>query len=182
MRIILDASPDNRQALKELLSSRGITVVKKSPVTFAPRGSTLPDKGLVVVYDPSHPDELLDFIDSMGVLAGKAGDEMIIGRHKQGFVIIQAEDILYFVAWGNYVYCKILNERFEVNRKLYEVERNFKKKYFIRINKSYVVNIRWIQQIIPWFGGRLLLKLKEIQEELEVSRSYVRAFKQSLGI
>jgi two-component system LytT family response regulator len=127
MKIVLDASPNNRQALKELLSSRGIAVVKKSPVTFAPRGSILPDKGLVVAYDSLHPDELLDFIDSMGVLAGKAGDDIIIGKHKQGFVIIQAEDILYFMAWGNYVYCKILNERFEVNQKLYEVERNFKK-------------------------------------------------------
>ena len=182
MKISLNDTQDNSEVLNKLLSSRGISIVEKSSVIFVPRGSPLPKKGIVVVYDSKNPEELIYFIDSFKTITAKTDNEIIIGKRKHGYTIIQVEDILYFVAWGNYVFCKTLQERFEVNQKLYEIESNFKAQYFIRINKSYVINLRWVQEIIPWFGGRLLLKIKETQEELEVSRNYVKAFKKSLGI
>jgi DNA-binding LytR/AlgR family response regulator len=181
MKIVLNDRGDNR-ILKSLLSSRGITLSQDAEVTLVPRGSPLPEKGIVVVYDAENPQQLIDFIDSFKNITAKNGAEIIIGKRTHGYTIIPVEKILYFMALGNFVYCRTAEERFEVNQKLYELERDFKSQYFIRINKSYVMNIRWIREIIPWFGGRLLLKLKEITEEVEVSRSYVREFKKSLGI
>ncbi len=182
MKIVLHGGPQNTEVLKELLSSRGINIVEKSPISFVPRGKPLPDKGIVVVYDTSQMDELINFIDSIKNLFTQSNKEIIIGKKKEGYAVLQLPDIIYFVALGNYVYSQTMQERYEVKQKLYEIESNFTAQYFIRINKSYVINLRWIQEIIPWFGGRLLLKIKEIGEELEVSRNYVKAFKKSLGI
>jgi len=53
---------------------------------------------------------------------------------------------------------------------------------FIRVNKSYIVNILMVKEIIPWFGGRLLLKFSGSEEKIEVSRNYVKDFKQFLGM
>ncbi|MBN1798866.1 MAG: LytTR family transcriptional regulator [Spirochaetales bacterium] len=172
----------NNNVLKELLSDRGILITDKAGVTLVPRGAPLPEKGIVIIYDEKNPEELVNFIDSFKSITAKTDNEIIIGKRKHGYSVVPVEQILFFMAWGNYVYCHTVQERFEINQKLYEIERNFRSQYFIRINKSYVVNIRWIREIIPWFGGRLLLKLKEISEELEVSRNYVKAFKRSLSI
>jgi two-component system LytT family response regulator len=182
MKISLDDSHDNNEVLKKLLSSRGITITEKAEIVLVSRGSPLPKKGIAVVYDPENPEELIDFIDAFKTVTTKADREIIIGKRKYGYSIVQVEDILYFVALGNYVYGKTLQDRYEIKQKLYEIESNFKNQYFIRINKSSIINLRWVQEIIPWFGGRLLLKVKEIQEELEVSRSYVKEFKKTLGI
>jgi DNA-binding LytR/AlgR family response regulator len=88
----------------------------------------------------------------------------------------------YFVANGNYVYGQTHQGSIEINRKLFEIERDFRGSYFFRIHKSYVINIRWVREIIPWFGGRLLIRIKETDEEIEVSRNYVKAFKEFLGM
>jgi hypothetical protein len=172
----------NKKVLKELLSARGVLFSDKASVTLIPRGSPLPEKGIVIVYDEEDPEELIGFFDSFKAITAKDDVDIIAGRRKHGYALVQVEKVVYFAAVGNSVYCQTAGERFEVRQRLYEIERNFTSRYFIRINKSYVVNIRWIREIIPWFGGRLLLRFKEIQEEVEVSRNYVKAFKQSLGM
>jgi DNA-binding LytR/AlgR family response regulator len=173
---------ENNRMLKQLLAVRGIAISDKASVALVPRGAALPKKGIVVIYDEHNPDELINFIDAFKHITAKKDNEIVIGKKKHGYAIVPVAEILYFMAWGNYVYCHTADERLEVKQKLYEIERNYTSQYFIRINKSHVMNIRWIEEIIPWFGGRLLLRIKETREELEVSRNYVKAFKESLGI
>jgi DNA-binding LytR/AlgR family response regulator len=53
---------------------------------------------------------------------------------------------------------------------------------FIRVNKSNIINVLKIKEIIPWFGGRILLRFISSEERIEVSRNYVKDFKQFLDM
>lgn len=69
-----------------------------------------------------------------------------------------------------------------MKQKLFEMEKIISRKNFIRVDKSYIVNILAIKEIIPWFGGRLLLRFNGSEERIEVSRNCVQDFKQFLGM
>lgn len=182
MKIKLGEGTRNREILIELLNARGIGVSEFASVAFAARDAQLPDDGVVIVYDPDDIDGLIRAIDSLKESNGSTEKEHIIGKKKEKYAVIPVSGVLYFEAFGNTVYCKTPQERFEVNKKLYEIEKEFSCVHIIRINKSYAVNIRWIDEIIPWFGGRLVLRFRETGEKLEVSRKYVRSFKNQLGM
>ena len=49
---------------------------------------------------------------------------------------------------------------------------------FWRIHRSTIVNVNCVAGVHRAFGGRLIVKLKELPESLTVSRSYAHLFKQ----
>ncbi len=53
--------------------------------------------------------------------------------------------------------------KFKIKEKLYELEPKLKTQGFIRISKSFIVNIVMIDRVQPWFNGKLLLKLNVTQ-------------------
>lgn len=179
---IVSTDAERAKLLEDALAAAGVRTADMPDVTLAPRGSPAPDRGVVVVFDEDRPEDVARFLASLRQPNAPGSREIIVGKRKQGYAVVPLRDIQYFVALGNYLYCQTPAERMEVNRRLFEVERDFGSRYFMRIHKSYVVNIRWVREIVPWFGGRLLLKMKETDEEIEVSRNYVRSFKQALGI
>ena len=69
-----------------------------------------------------------------------------------------------------------------MKEKLYELEGKLPRSQFIRVSKSYIVNIGNVKEIIPWFGGRLILRFTSGNKEVEVSRSQVKSFKEFLGM
>jgi DNA-binding LytR/AlgR family response regulator len=95
--------------------------------------------------------------------------------------IIPFKEILYFEGKGNYAYCITVTGKYRIKEKLYELEKKMNNE-FIRVGKSFIVNITNIKEIIPWFGRRLLLKFTDNKSEIEVSKNYVKSFKSHLGI
>lgn len=170
--------------LSEILKTRGLEVTNDTDVILVERGCQIPESGIIILYDGKKLDGLLNFIDTF-TLSDKqtsgTGD-LIAVKKDEKFHLLQPESIFYFQADGNSIYCRNLTEQFEVTKKLYELEIMLLKKGFIRINKSTIVNIMLVSEVIPWFGGRLLLKLSGRRDELEVSRNFVREFKEFLGI
>ena len=106
----------------------------------------------------------------------------IVGKIDEKYEIIPFEKILFFEGDGNSVVCRTAENRYKIKEKLYELDEKLDKKMFVRISKSYIVNILKVGEIIPWFSGRLLLKFPVMKEGIEVSRSYVKEFKEFLGL
>lgn len=69
-----------------------------------------------------------------------------------------------------------------MKHRLFEMEKLIACENFVRVNKSNIVNVLKIREIIPWFGGRILLRFTESDERIEVSRNYVKDFKQFLNM
>ena len=49
---------------------------------------------------------------------------------------------------------------------------------FFRCHRSYTVNLTKIYEIVPWFNQTYMLRLKDLNAEIPVSRSKVKAFRQ----
>ena len=52
----------------------------------------------------------------------------------------------------------------------------------MRIHRGTLLNVEWLDELTPWFTGRLTVRLKdEKRTELTVARDRGRALKERLG-
>ena len=94
---------------------------------------------------------------------------------------IRIAGILYFEAVDRDVFAYKAKDVYRVRRTLYELEEDLRSRFFVRISKSTIVNIKAISLISPEDARRVKLKLIN-GEHLIVSRSYVSDFKKAIGM
>lgn len=175
---------NNEKTLIEMLKIRGITVDNEASICLVERGNNIPENGIIIIFDPTKLDELVEFLNEIKSTTNHKIKEssVLAAKNEDIYELVPIDNIYYFIAEGNFVYCESEKSKVEVKKKLYELEEELAHKGFIRVNKSYIVNILKIKEIIPWFSGRLLLRFKSQKEDVTVSRNYVKSFKNFLGI
>lgn len=67
-----------------------------------------------------------------------------------------------------------------IARSLNYMEKRLDPKTFFRANRQHIINLQWIDKIIPWFSGNLKVILKT-GEEIEISRRQANKFKELLS-
>lgn len=99
-----------------------------------------------------------------------------------GYLQVQVKTITYLEAFGDEIYMHFDKQESQLIRQpLYQLEEKLKPYHFIRIGKSFIVNITKIRYIRTSFNAKLDLELVD-GTHLEVSRSFVKTFKDALGI
>ena len=53
---------------------------------------------------------------------------------------------------------------------------------FFRCHRSYCVNLKCIEEIIPWMNSTYMLKLNGLSEKVPVSRSNIKAFREKMKL
>lgn len=119
--------------------------------------------------DRAENDEMLGLDDQIFL---KDGD-------KCWFVTLR--DIRVFESEGNYVRVFFENNKPLILKSLNNLEKRLDEKHFFRINRKFIVNLKEIAHIEPWFNGGLQVKLKN-GETLEVSRRQSAKFKELLSL
>lgn len=180
MKFTLVVSESLRDIVKTLVESKGIKLEEESLYKIVQRGLEK-GEGLEVVFDMDNINLLLDLLEKLVEKRGE-NTKNIVGKRNESYEILNFTDIIYIEAEGNNVYCKTEKAIYRLKDKLYELEEKLKNERFIRINKSTIVNIMNVSEIIPYFGGKLLLKFGNTTVEKEVSRAFVKYFKEYLGI
>lgn len=112
---------------------------------------------------------------------GMYHNEFISGKENETITVINRSEISYFEAFGNDVYCVTSEGKYKVESKLYELEHKLFAHAFIRVSKSSLVNIMKIEEIIPWIGSKYILRMVT-GHEVDVTRTYYKSFKASLGL
>jgi DNA-binding LytR/AlgR family response regulator len=168
--------------LTDALELRGFSISQAAELSVVEKGYPVPSTGLALLFDYECLGDLSTLLDELTPKTDTAKN-IILGRRQdsEAFEIIAYENILYFEGADNYVYSYTKGDKYRIKSKLYELEKVLYQHGFIRISKSILVNIMHIAEIIPWFNAKLLLKLKN-STELEVSRNYVRPFRDFLEI
>jgi DNA-binding LytR/AlgR family response regulator len=69
-----------------------------------------------------------------------------------------------------------------MRERLYELEARLPLSRFARVSKSAIVNLGAVREVHPWFGRGLLLRFGYEGRQVEVSRGYVKALKDRLGL
>lgn len=101
---------------------------------------------------------------------------------QEGFVQVHLKDVLYIESFGDDIHMHLIGQKCEhIKKPLYQLEEMLKPYHFIRISKSYIVNVRMITYIKVALNAKLHLELRE-GTKLDVTRSYVKSFKESLKL
>ncbi len=72
--------------------------------------------------------------------------------------------------------------KFIITGTLNEFEETLPKNIFIRIHRSYLININYIEEIIPWFNSTFKVRLIGSNMEIPVSRNQTQDFKRRMSI
>lgn len=92
---------------------------------------------------------------------------------------IPVSDIYYVEAVDNTAFIYGSKKVYEARQKLYELEVVLKKKYFLRVSKSLILNLMKVKSIKPALNGRYFAILQS-GEEIIISRKYVPELKKAL--
>lgn len=93
---------------------------------------------------------------------------------------IATDDVAWAEASGSHVLLHTTNGVFEIRDTLARLEASLDERRFVRIHRSYIVNLSQIKELRPWFGGDALLVLHD-GGELKVSRTYRAQLRQRLN-
>lgn len=109
-------------------------------------------------------------------------DKLCVTKNNK-LILIDVSEIQYIESINNIIIVQTIKDVYDCNYSLKELEDRFKKKKFIRTHKSYIINIDYIDEIIPWFNYTYKIKIRGIEDsEIPVSRNYMKKFKRILGI
>lgn len=97
-------------------------------------------------------------------------------------VLIEGDAIVYAAAARGYSSLKLGEDKVLVSFSLNELERRLHG-HFCRVHRSYLVNLRYVRELVPDFRGHLVLVMNDRQRSrVEVSRRHARELRQRLGV
>jgi len=96
-------------------------------------------------------------------------------------LILPISDVLWFGVEYRLVYAHTADRPYMTNYTLRELEERVDPEAFFRAHKSSLVNLAQVKEIVPWFGGRYKLVMRDTAAtELPVSRTQARALRARL--
>jgi two-component system LytT family response regulator len=93
---------------------------------------------------------------------------------------VATDDVAWAEAKGPHVLLHTKQGVFEIRDTLARIEASLDARRFVRIHRSYIVNLSQIKELQPWFGGDAVLVLHGGQQ-LKVSRTYRAQLRQRLN-
>lgn len=95
--------------------------------------------------------------------------------------MVKINEIVFIGSEERQVFVQTLDQRYLMDLPLYEMETKLASCSFLRVHRGYLINLNHILEIEPWFNGTLNLFM-EGGYKVPVSRSYLKAFKNSLDL
>jgi two-component system LytT family response regulator len=86
-------------------------------------------------------------------------DQKLALHHSKGFRFIRLGDIVYLQASSNYTHIQLINgDVIVASRPLKEFQARLDPSWFLRVHKSYIINVSHIDQYLSEDGGRVMMK------------------------
>ncbi|MEK5039796.1 LytTR family DNA-binding domain-containing protein [Sporosarcina sp. FSL K6-3457] len=103
----------------------------------------------------------------------------LTGKHQDDWSLLPIEQISYIESLQKKTWFYAENERFNTSHTLKDLHLRLPNT-FLRVHRSYIVNIPYIQRITRDFSSNLILVLKD-GTELPVSQTYANEVRKALG-
>lgn len=94
--------------------------------------------------------------------------------------LVKIADISLFEVVGNYTRVYFQEQKPLLYKSLNQIEEKLPPQHFFRANRQQIININFIQEVVPWFNGKLKLQMNNGQE-VEISRRQSYIFKDKLS-
>jgi two-component system LytT family response regulator/two-component system response regulator LytT len=96
-------------------------------------------------------------------------------------LVLPIEDIFWFEVEYRLVYAHTGTDRYMTSFTLKELEERLDPEIFFRAHKSRLVNLNHVRAIVPWFGGRFKLVMRNAaNSEVELSRTQARVLRRRM--
>jgi two-component system LytT family response regulator len=104
-------------------------------------------------------------------------------RTRDGVQFLDVARITHFTARDRLTHAVTDGADHVVDRGLADLEARLDPAKFLRIHRATLLNLDHLDEVQPWPGGRLLVRLKDARRtQLEVARDRAQALKDRLGI
>ncbi|GMK37684.1 hypothetical protein PCCS19_07380 [Paenibacillus sp. CCS19] len=168
------------EKLKQELSKHHIEVTTDSDWVLVEQGFALPEGKRCIVFDA------IDYMDVVKLLVSGIREDTqyantLTGLIDNKFAVIEPKDVVYLEAGSDGLMAYTKSNRYSVKETLQYYENLWAAKGFIRINKSQLVNLLQVKEIIPWFNSRYVLRMDN-NAELEVSKMFSKKLRNTLNI
>lgn len=120
-----------------------------------------------------YPALTADSMEKLGKLAIETGGDIDY---------ILPQNILYIYRDDKVTKIITQTDGYDVRTTLKELESRLVPFSFFRIHKGYLVNLKYVSRLTPWFNGAYQLELEGLEQKLSVSRNYVKELRQRLEL
>jgi len=103
----------------------------------------------------------------------RSESQRLVVRSAGRVLFLRLDEIDWIEAAGNYVLLHARSEAHEIREKMNALERRLPAGRFLRIHRSYIVNLDSAQELRPCGGGEYVLALRQ-GKELPVGASYLK--------
>jgi DNA-binding LytR/AlgR family response regulator len=98
-------------------------------------------------------------------------------------VPVNVNDVVYVMAEHEIIYVCTHHERYPTRFTLQDLQDRLPADTFLRTHRSFIANMHQVKEIMPYFNGTYLLKMKDKSaSEVVVSRSNVKKVKELFNI
>lgn len=104
-----------------------------------------------------------------------AAPERFTVRKRGKEIVVEMAEIDWIEAAGNYAVLHIGGETYEIRSSLTKLEAELDARRFVRVHKSYVVNIGRVADVTPWISGDWRIRMQD-GAEVNLSRRYRQRF------
>ncbi len=96
-------------------------------------------------------------------------------------LVLPIDEVLWFAVEYRLIYAHTKERAFMTNYTLRDLEERLDPEIFFRAHKSSLVNLRHLKEIVPWFGGRYKLIMRDqAGSEVALSRAQARELRARL--
>jgi two-component system, LytTR family, response regulator len=95
---------------------------------------------------------------------------------------IDVATVSHFYAQNKLTFAATSAKDYPLDMSIAELEEKLPPRCWIRIHRATLINADAVKELRSWFGGKLLLKLKDGKTELQVSRERAAEVKARLGL
>ena len=95
---------------------------------------------------------------------------------------VEVAQVTHFYAKDKLTFAVTADKHHALDLSIAELEQKLSPQRWVRIHRSTLLNMDAVKELHSWFGGKLLVKLKDGQTELQVARERAAEVKAKLGI
>ncbi|WP_031496669.1 LytR/AlgR family response regulator transcription factor [Bryobacter aggregatus] len=109
--------------------------------------------------------------------------ERISSRSGDRVEFIDLSRVTHFYAEDKLSFAATELKTYIIDQTITELEGKLDPARFFRIHRSTLVNLAWVSELYTYFGGKLMLRLKDAQKtELTASKDRARELREKLGL
>ena len=97
-------------------------------------------------------------------------------------IVTDINDIYYAEAHEKMTFVYTRREAYVMSMNISEFCNRLPESHFFRCHRSYCVNLSKIREIEPWFNNTYILRLRDLDFQVPVSRSKVKEFRQLMRL